>query len=115
MTYGSGISLDEDWDLEISQTGDIKATHDSDEFRKDLAYMTARRLEIELGQPLSSRSRAIIESIVRDILERDPRVRSIKQVTVEDIEGGDGVTIGTRIVAYEESNVPEDFFYEVTQ
>jgi len=97
MVEYSSPSLDEDFDLVVTQDGDIKTTLEesspSTELEKDLAYFTANALEKQRGKPVNDVTRAAFEQVVRDIVTNDPRVRRIISFNIEPLAEDDGYDI----------------------
>lgn len=113
MSYGNGIGLDEDFDIIVDGTGDIRAFIGEEELSKDIAYIVSSRLNFEIGKSRTATTLAGLKSIIRNQLNRDPRVQKITNISAEEIAEGYEFTIS--LVAFEENNVPETFTVEVTQ
>lgn len=101
VEYGSSASLDTDFDLVVTQDGDIKTTLEepspSAELQKDLSYFTAHALEKQLGKPVNPVTRASFEQVVRDVVTNDPRVRRIVSFNIQTLEEEDGYKIDMTI------------------
>lgn len=122
--FGSGPTLDEDWDFTIDGTGDIECTnqlgYEIAELEKDLAFAIGRRLDLELGKPTTPTQKATLESISRNVINRDPRIErivdfDIEQMNLIESDGGrfvDGYTIETEVTGTEEP-IDETLIIEV--
>lgn len=101
MVEYSSPSLDTDFDLVVTQDGDIKTTLEepspSAELEKDLAYVTANALNEQVGQPIDRVTRAAFEQVVRDVVTEDPRVQSIVSFDIEQLTESDGYKIDMSI------------------
>lgn len=114
MSYGSGIKLDEDWDLIVDDTGDIASSSDFNELEKDIAYALANRLENEGGLLTNPTGRAQVKSTTLEILRREPRIARVIDVVVENSEDeSNRVIVTADIIAVAEDNVPEELVIEV--
>jgi len=91
MVELSSPSLDTDFDLIVTQDGDIKTTLEEPsptaELEKDLAYLTADALSEFTGRPINDVTRASLKQVVRDVVTKDPRVQSIVSFTIQEIDG----------------------------
>lgn len=81
---GSGIGLGEDFDLELDETGDIKLFQQADELQKDLALLSAHKLDGLLGGRLDKQQKARLRVKTKSVLESDERVTEVTSITVTD-------------------------------
>lgn len=80
--FGTGLSLDEQWDLHPGPSGDLTVDSDEDELLKDLAVNMARGIDDDVGAVIRSGDRADIEIFVRKLANSDPRVSGITRANV---------------------------------
>lgn len=85
---GGGIALQENWDFEIDNTGDIRANTGTAELQKDVAFNVARLAQREIGSPVTNETPKDLRTIVRDITAADPRINTVPSVTVNRVERG---------------------------
>jgi len=121
--YGSGPTLDEDFDFTVDETGDIQCTNqvgfETAELEKDLAFTIARRIDLEVGSRTTPAQQASIKSLVRNIILRDSRIARILDVNIEQLEkledGStfiDGYEISARVVGTDD-DVQQELIIEV--
>ncbi|AGM11355.1 hypothetical protein M199_gp025 [Halogranum tailed virus 1] len=113
--YGSGPTLDKDWDFTVDNTGDIECTNqlgfETAELEKDLAFAIARRLELELGKRTTPSQQATVKSLAREVILRDPRISRVIDLDLEQLnlvqdDGStfvDGYEITANLVAADDS------------
>lgn len=98
MSFGSSPALDDDFDLIVDQSGDIRCTNQSqsrtEELEKDLAFAIANRLDGERGVRATPQQQAQFRAIVRNVINRDPRVSSINKLEIREQEDSFEMTIG---------------------
>lgn len=86
--YGESAFLNDELDLEIDDSGDIKTTNQtrnaSEELEKDLAYMTIAALTKETGEPINPVTEARLEKVVRDVIESDARVEQVTNIRITE-------------------------------
>jgi len=75
--FGKGLSLDENFDLQLSSVGDIDSAEGIDELQKDLAVQVAFTLRNIIGQPDSPELASEIRSRSRKVIEADERVNEV--------------------------------------
>lgn len=80
--FGSGPYLTQDFDWEVTNTGDIRATFGTRELEKDIALFSVAALQQVVGRQQDANTRGRIKSIVIDVLNNDPRVDSVANVNV---------------------------------
>lgn len=81
--FGSGLSLDEQWDLYVDESsGDLAFSEASEEVRKDLAFNVARLLTAYVGEYMSDGRRADIRLKVKKLIEADDRIEEVNQIEV---------------------------------
>lgn len=92
---GSGLSLDDQWDLQVDvSSGDLETESGSSEVQKDLAFNVGRALEGAVGGALGQGELSDIELGVKKIIQADPRVESVESIeTSIPSQSGDDVSI----------------------
>lgn len=118
--YGESALLNDELDLEIDDSGDIKTTNQtrnaSEELEKDLSYMTIAALTKETGEPINPVTEARLEKVVRDVIESDARVEQVTNIriteSISELDIGTNkdeynieITLTDRISSSEEINV----------
>lgn len=114
--FGSGVALDENFDLRVDQTGDLKTVSDKAEIRKDIAVTIASALQTgrgvttpptvadgAIGKPLTPGLRQDIRAALTPLLESDPRIESAKNIAVDRGPRTDSLAIVAQLDA-----APED-------
>ena len=74
---GTGLSLDESCDLELSALGDLEKTDGNEELQKDLAMQTSFVLRDTIGQPDNPEIASQIRSRVKNVVGADDRVEEV--------------------------------------
>lgn len=82
--FGSGISLDDSWDLHPDDSGDIETDRGQAELQKDMAVLLAERLKPALGQRLTRDVQSDVRIAAEQVLIGDERIDSIRSLTVTD-------------------------------
>lgn len=72
--YGGGIFLTSELDFELNETGDIRTVRGIDELEKDIAFQTIQALDEFIGRPKTRRTKSIIETRIKRIIQLEPRV-----------------------------------------
>lgn len=80
---GSGIYLDELFDFEVDQTGDVLSTDGIDELEKDLAVQMKFNLRQFLGEVPSSQLNAEVRRTVAQIAIADNRIVSVDRNNID--------------------------------
>lgn len=80
---GSGISLEENFDLNLDTTGDIDSESGIDELQKDLAVATTLVLKQYLGEPPEKGVENRVSDVAKKMVENDVRVNRVVQGSVE--------------------------------
>jgi len=75
--FGTGLSLDESFDLELSAVGDLEKTDGNEELQKDLAMQTSFVLRDTIGQPDNPEIASQIRSRVKNVVGADDRVEEV--------------------------------------
>lgn len=101
--FGSGIKLDQDFDMVIDGTGDIGFERGLDELQKDFAFNTARNLHRRIGTPLSKTEKEITKVKVARILQQDQRVQSVDSVSIIDPDDDDEIVLEVSITVDDDS------------
>lgn len=83
--FGSGIFLTQDFDFEVTNTGDIRTESGVDELEKDIALQMIKEKDDLIGLPQYPNTSARISSQTREILNADPRVSQVVSVNVKFI------------------------------
>ncbi len=97
VEYGNSPSLNEEWDLVLTDDGDVQTTFEepseSEELEKDLAFFTAIALDKQRGQPINAVTEAALEGVVRDVVTSDPRVSQVISLQINEIPRQDGYAV----------------------
>lgn len=112
--YGSGPSIDQNFDLEIDTSGDIDATSGPNELRKDLAFSIGAALTDGTGisRPRSMRNGLVgevaggnngviedAEQAIERVAEQDPRVDAVLNISASIPSGAvDSVDVSIRLL-----------------
>ena len=87
--YGQGIDLldseGRQWDITI-QNGDVAVVRGVGELEKDIAYKIRRTLGPVEGILLTPTLQSKIKNAVTRVLNDDPRIREVDNITVEMVE-----------------------------
>ena len=87
--YGQGIDLSDgggrEWDITI-QNGDVAVVRGVDELEKDISYKIRRTLGPVEGIVLTPTLKSKIKNAVTRVLNDDPRIREVDNITVEMAE-----------------------------
>lgn len=76
--YGSGVHLDQNLDLGVGETGDLKSDSGENELQKDLAFQMILGLDQYIGQPPSGNLPSKVAGTAKTIAERDERIDFVK-------------------------------------
>lgn len=110
---GSGIALDEQFDMSIDSTGDIETVQGADELQKDLSFQLAISLQDVLGETQSSSVETIVRDIVVKVANADSRVQRVDEdrldVSIED----NGRTVQIDMMVLTESGEEFGLVFEV--
>jgi len=113
---GSGLSLDQDFDLVISSVGDLEKEDGLEELEKDLAMQVAYTLRNAIGQPDSAELSSQIKSLSRQAVEADVRIDEVlrSSIRIRKIESGTEVTyqISMRAIV---SGEQEELVFDIEQ
>lgn len=85
--FGAGPFLTQDLDFEVTTTGDIKAVEGIEELQKDVAVQALIQLDDMIGLPQDNRTKAKIKSRVRRLLNDEPRINAVLDITVRYLTG----------------------------
>lgn len=106
---GSGLSLDEQWDLYVDESsGDVAFEEASEEVQKDLAFILARALKPVVGEFIDEGGAADIRLRVRKLILSDDRIDTVDEVEVIPDTDGDRLDIdvtATTVTGVEIDNV----------
>lgn len=113
---GSGLSLDQDFDLVVSEIGDLDKEDGIDELQKDLAMQVAFTLRNVIGQPDSPELSSQIKSLSRRAVEADIRIDEVLRNSIEirRRNGGGAVTYSVRMTAII-SDQQQELVFEVEE
>jgi len=94
MTEDStGLSLDRNFDFEIDSAGDIKSVSGVDELQKDLSGLITNIIDNRSGgSVLTENKQKELESRIRTVVSRDPRVTAVNTVSLEKNRRGTVIT-----------------------
>lgn len=95
----SGIAVSaETFDLQVDDTGDLKATVDGQELVKDLSLLIKLYFENQVtGSVLTPNRLDNIETRLSDLLRNDERVEYVNNVTVNPTGSGTISTVDVRL------------------
>lgn len=117
--FGSGIFLSAQgdvpplWDMEVTNSGDIRTVSGENELQKDIALSTTIRLSESVGSPITPVVLNRLRGRVFDALEDDDRIAEILEVEVQQIEGRQNeVEVAARVNADVENT--SDLVFEVS-
>ena len=113
MTEGSGPSLDENFDLGVNETGDLKSVDGVEELHKDLAFQLQYSLEtyIGAGQNTNVETNALTTAI--RVLNADSRVDRVIESTSGASLTEDGRTLTITMNYITNDGEEQRFVYEV--
>lgn len=108
---GSGLALDEHWDLYVEEkSGDLASSSGIEELGKDLAFQIARILTPVTGTYINDGQVADIEIAVRKVITADPRVAEINELEALPPESPNGeVQIDAVITAVDDQTIDRVF------
>ena len=125
MSYGSGLALDENFDLVIDSVGDLDYTEGVSEVEKDLAFRVTSALRYGTGveQPASMSEGAVggtlrpgdladMELVVSDIISSDPRISGVRSVDVDLVDDNSGEVSVTSKVVIDTETAEFDFIVD---
>lgn len=94
--FGDGIYLTRQddgntylWDIDVDETGDVRAVGGKEELLKDLAYQSREALGPIVGSALTQTTLGRIESTVTDVIANDARITTVIEVNatiVDDVD-----------------------------
>lgn len=102
-SFGSGIKLNNGFDLEVNSSGDIRTVSGSDELQKDIAYAVSAFLNDSYGGPITPETGAEIRTGVRRVMLEDPRIVRINSLSVQTINADNSIRITSTIVGDDET------------
>lgn len=80
--FGSGIALDEQFDLSVGATGDLETVSGVEELQKDLSFQLTQELQEYLGSPSSSSLVAQVSNTTKNVLNADSRIDSVNSESI---------------------------------
>jgi hypothetical protein len=112
--FGTGVELESDFDLLVSDiTGSLSITSGTDIIERDTAFTLARQGARFRGQPSTAGGAADIEATVRRLLNRDPRIISVQNVTVRSQNAPKTIVVEATITTATEET--EALLIEISQ
>lgn len=108
--FGAGIFLTEDFDFEVTNTGDIRASRGVAELEKDLSVQSIIRLQSIHGIRETPQEKARLRARVREILTDDPRIDTVSDITISFIWDNDTVEISTSAIS---DNSQQELVFEI--
>jgi hypothetical protein len=114
MSFGSGPSLDENFDLEVGSTGDVAVSSGIEELHKDLSLQLSVGLQEFVGATPTPTIEAEAVSRAKDIMEADVRVDRVLQddSSAEFIEENQRLKLSMKYIA---RNNSREFFALVVE
>lgn len=110
LELGSGLSLDEKWDLYVDpSSGDLQNDTGSEELRKDLAFIFARALQKYVGEFIDDGRAADIRLFSRKLVLSDPRIDTVESLEVQSNTQGTELEIDVLATTVEGVTVDEVF------
>lgn len=111
--YGSGISLDENLDMEIDSTGDIQSTDGLSELQKDIAWQSTFSLQRFLGSSPTDEVEVQALNTATLVAEADSRVDTVipEKSTVSFVEGNKKLKVKMSYLT--NAGEEQEFIYEV--
>ena len=113
MSFGSGPALDENFDLSVNETGDLKSVDGVEELHKDLSFQLQYSLEtyIGAGQNTNVETNALTTAI--RVLNADSRVDRVIESTSGASLTEDGRTLTITMNYITNDGEEQRFVYEV--
>jgi len=96
MTYGNGLSLDNNLDLVISN-GDVAGVSETAELQKDLGYRLVKVLNGVVGSRVDRSLERELSDQVTTALEDDPRVSAVLDTEFVAQPRRDRLVVGVRV------------------
>lgn len=109
--FGSGPSLDENWDLYVdSSSGDLAISDGPEELRKDLAFNVGIYLRQFVGDYITPGLQSDIRVGARDVILSDPRISEIQSIEVsKPASNSDDLSIDVTALTVEGTEIDEVF------
>lgn len=113
---GRGLSLDQNFDLVVSEVGDLDKEDGLEELQKDLAMQVAYTLRNAIGQPDSPELSSQIKTLSRRAVEADARIDEVLRNSIEirKIENGTEIYYRIRMRAIV-SGEQEELVFEIEE
>jgi hypothetical protein len=112
--FGSGLTLDEDFDLRVDQAGDLDTESGIEELSKDLSLQLSFSLRVYLGERASENLKAEVKNTTKNVVELDTRVRRFREERSEVFFSGRGTeTIELTVPIITENNESYELVVEV--
>jgi hypothetical protein len=97
--FGTGVELDTGFDLSVSEiTGSLKLDSGTDVIERDVAFTLARFGSRFRGEVSNFTSEANVETAVRQVLIRDPRVTVVEDITVTLQSDPKAITVNATVI-----------------
>ena len=90
--YGSGPSLDKNFDFIVGPSGDLKNADGISEVEKDLAFATSVQLQEFIGKPLTPTVRQKVKNAAEDVFDAEPRIDSVVGISIQETDYGFDLT-----------------------
>jgi hypothetical protein len=101
MSYGNGLSLDENLDLIITN-GDLDSDSEIAELQKDLAYRLIKVLDDAIGKPFDRGfEKELSDEVTTELLE-DQRVSAVPDTEFVAQPRRDRLVVGVRVQTVED-------------
>jgi hypothetical protein len=105
MSFGSGPSLDENFDLQVGSSGDVAVSSGIEELHKDLSLQLTVGMQEFLGSTPTSTLTAEAVSRAKDIIEADVRVDRVLQEesSAEFLQGNQRLKVDMHYISRKQS------------
>lgn len=107
---GAGVALNQHWDFDVDESGDIATAVGLEELQKDVAFNISRSLETMLGRRIDTSTSRRIAIAVEDEFAADPRISTINDVSVNRIDMTDRFEVVANV---DSGDGPFDLVFEV--
>jgi hypothetical protein len=112
--FGIGVELDTDFDLSVSEiTGSLKLDSGTAVIERDVAFTLARSGARFRGDLTNVTSETGVETAVRQVLGRDPRITTVQSVTVDSQPGAKTIAVSVTVTTATEET--EALLIEIPQ
>jgi hypothetical protein len=112
--FGTGVEIDTDFDLSVSEiTGSLKLDSGIDVIERDVAFTLARSGGRFRGGPTDVALETGVETAVRQVLSRDPRIITVQNVTVNSQPSAKTIAVDVTVTTASEET--EALLIEIPQ